>query len=75
MEILPSVDCCLINPFMMRLAGVQVDECPKFLSPTPSVVNHSIYFPEINLRIPLMLEGIVSYLICRTPNQDECHDT
>ena len=50
-----SVDCCLINPFMMRLAGVQVDECQKFLFPTPSVVNHPIYFPEIDLQIPLML--------------------
>ena len=73
--LVPSVDCCLINPFMMRLAGVQVDECPKFLSPIPSVINHSIYFPEIDLRIPLMLEGIVSYLLCRRPHQNEYNDT
>ena len=45
--LVPSVDCCLINPFMMRLAGVQVDECPKFLSPTPSIVNHSAVGPVV----------------------------
>ena len=73
--LVPSVDCCLIYPFMMRLAGVQVDECPKFLSPIPSVVNHSIYFPEVGLRIPLMLEGIVSYLMCRTRHQNEYDDS
>ena len=71
----PSVDCCLINPFIIRLTGVQVDECPKFLSPIPSVVNYSIYFPEIDLRIPVILEGIVSYLLCRTPHQNEYNDT
>ena len=30
--LVPSIKSCLINPFMMRLAGVQVDECPKFLA-------------------------------------------
>ena len=72
--LVPSVDCCLINPFMLRLAGVQVDECPKFLSPIPSVINHSLYFPSVDLRIPLMLDGIVSYLPCRTPTKDEYED-
>ena len=72
--LVPSVDCCLINPFMLRLAGVEVDECPKFLSPTPSIINHSLYFPEIDLRLPLMLDGIVSYLSCRTPNRSEYED-
>ena len=54
---------------------MQVDECPKFLSPIPSVINHSIYFPDVDLRIPLMLEGIVSNLSCRIPHQNEYHDT
>ena len=67
----PSIDCCLINPFIMRLAGVQVDECPKFLSPFPSIENHSLYFPDTELRIPLQLEGIVSYLPCRSPTKEE----
>ena len=70
----PSIDCCLINPFIMRLAGVQVDECPKFLSPFPSIENHSLYFPDTELRIPLQLEGIVSYLPCRSPTKEEWED-
>ena len=43
----------LIPPFLMRLAGVEVDECPKFLSKSPSENNHSIYDTELNLRLPL----------------------
>ena len=70
----PSIDCCLINPFIMRLAGIQVDECPKFLSPFPSIENHSLYFPEIGLRLPLQLEGIVSHLPCRSPTREEWED-
>ena len=43
---IPEMDVCLIHPIMMRLIGIKVDECPKFLSPHPSADNHSIYFPK-----------------------------
>ena len=43
-----SMHANLIPPFMMRLAGIEVDECPKFLSPKPSEVNHSLYCPMPN---------------------------
>ena len=57
----------LIPPFMMRLAGVTaVDKCPKFLSKQPAERNHSMFFPDFDIRIPFQLEGIISYL----PNQD-----
>ena len=62
-----SLDCALINPFITRLANIQVDECPKFLAPIPSMANHSLFFPDANIRIPLALTGIVSYLPCRMP--------
>ena len=68
---IPSMEECLIHPIMMRLRGIEVDECPKFLSKTPSVCNHSIYFPDQDLRIPLMLDGIISCLPCRTPDREE----
>ena len=51
----------LIPPFMMRLAGLEVDECPKFLARSPQESNHSIYFTESDVRIHLQLEGIISY--------------
>ena len=68
---IPSIDECLIHPIMMRLRGVEVDECPKFLSKKLSVTNHSIYFTDLNLSVPLMLDGIISCIPCRTPKSDE----
>ena len=59
---IPSMNNHLIPPIMMRLAGVIVNECPKFLSRTPSIEDLSIYFPEENLRFPLLLSGTTSYL-------------
>ena len=68
---IPSMTNHLIPPFMMRLAGLEVDECPKFLAKKPSINNHSIYFPEEDVRIPLMLEGTISYVPTRESTRDE----
>ena len=51
----------LIPPMMMRLVGLDVNECPKFLSRNPSEEDHSVYFPDAQIRIPLMIKGIISY--------------
>ena len=67
----PSLQSCLINLFIMRLVGVQVDECPKFLAMVPSRAHHSLYFPDLEIRIPLALDGIVSYFPCRKPRGEE----
>ena len=67
----PSMDISLIPPFIMRLAGIEVNECPKFLAKSPSIEHHSMYFPDNHLRIPLQLHGIISYLSVRSPSQDE----
>lgn len=64
----------LIPPFMMRLAGIEVDECPKFLSKQPSESNHSMYFPSDDIRIPFQLEGIISYVPTRCPTETEIND-
>ena len=61
----------LIPPFMMRLAGIEVDECPKFLSKQPTESNHSMFFPAEEIRIPFQLEGIISYVPTRCPTEDE----
>ena len=47
------MDINLIPPFMMRLAGLEVDECPKFLSKEPNEQNHSMYFPELGYQDPV----------------------
>jgi hypothetical protein len=62
---IPLMTNHLIPPFMMRLAGIEVDECPKFLAKSPTVNNHSIYLSNEDIRIPLMLEGTISYVPTR----------
>ena len=35
----------LIPPFMMKIAGIEINKCPKFLAKQPTIEHHSIYFP------------------------------
>ena len=35
----PSMSVCLFNPFIMRLAGIQVDDGPEYFATIPSIVN------------------------------------
>jgi len=62
-----------VPPIMMRLHGIQVNECPKFLSMNPSESDHSILLPN-NLRIPLSLHGSISYIPSRLPTMIECNN-
>ena len=61
----------LIPLIMMRMAGLEVDECPKLLAKEPSDRNHSIYFPSAGLRISLHLKGIISFIPTRCPSKRE----
>lgn len=61
----------LIPPIMMRLAGIKINECPKFLAENPSIEDHSAYFPDADVRIPFLLEGIISYIPTRLPTKNE----
>ena len=64
----------LIPPFMMRLAGLEVNECPKFMAKSPTIEHHSLYFPDDRLRIPLGLSCTISYIPVRTPTNDELEE-
>ena len=66
-----SLSSCLINPFIIMLAGITVDECPKSLANIPSVTHHSLYLPEDKIRIPLALVRIISYFPCCKPRGEE----
>ena len=68
---LDEMEVNLIPPMMMRLAGIKVDECPKFLSDNPSEENHSAFFEEFGIRIPFLLDGIISYIPTRKPSTSE----
>ena len=72
---LPTMTVSLIPPFMMRLQGVHVNECPKFLAQKPTVEHHSVYFPENDIRFPLLLDRTISYLPVRMPTDDELSST
>ena len=69
-----NMDINLVPPFMMRLAGLDVDECPKFLAKNPKESNHSVYFPDSDTRLQFQLEGIISYLPTRKPSKGELKD-
>jgi hypothetical protein len=51
----------LLNPFQCRLNGVGINECPRILDPAIDDDSHSITFPREDLKIPLQLNGVVSY--------------
>ena len=59
----------LLNPNQMRAYGIQVDDVPKHLSKGTS--SHSIFFEDENIRIPLLLNGCISYFNVRTPSDKE----
>ena len=68
---LESMENNLVPPIAMRLAGCDVNECPKFLAKNPSIAHHSVYFPTAGVRIPFQIEGIVSYFPTRKPDKNE----
>ena len=46
---LDDMEVNLVPPFMLRLAGVEVNECPNFLAKDPTLEHHSINFPMESL--------------------------
>ena len=57
----------LLPPIIMRLNGLLVYECPKFLCPNPTIETHYIFFPTENTRLTLALHGKTSYISTRMP--------
>ena len=54
----PSMSNNLLPPFMLREAGITINEVPKIHVSSPTEEHHSIMFQESNFRIPLSLYGI-----------------
>ena len=57
----------LLPPIIMRLNGILVDKCPKFLCPKPTIETHSIFFPIEDTRFPLSIHSTTSYISTRRP--------
>lgn len=64
----PMMTNNLIPPFIMREAGIEVNDRPKIQSKEPSIEDHSLYFPEAELRIPLSLSGVFSGFVTSKPD-------
>ena len=54
----------------MRSNGIAVDDDPKHLS-VNCASTHSIYIPSMDLRIPLELDGVISFINIWYPNESE----
>jgi hypothetical protein len=66
----------LICPFQLRMNGIKVDECPRFLNDDRDDQSHSIYSPSEDFVLPLTLDGVISYFPSRKPTEKElqtCH--
>jgi hypothetical protein len=70
----PAMKNNLIPPFIMREAGIKVNDCPKIHVNDPSVDDHAIIFEETGFRIPLSLWGVFSYFPTIKPTVDD-HDS
>ena len=68
---IPTNSHNLVPPFLMREAGLLVDEEPKCQAPQPTIENHSIFDEGTGLRIHLKLNGIFSYFPTRAPTDAE----
>jgi hypothetical protein len=69
--LIPTIDHNLVPPFLLWMAGLQVDETPKHQLALPTVYNHSIYDSETEMRIHLILKGVFLYFPTRALTLDE----
>ena len=65
----PTMSHNLVPPFILREAGIVVDDVPKIHQEEPDVTHHSLYFSGPGLRIPLALWGVFSYFPTRKPTE------
>jgi hypothetical protein len=71
----PSMQNNLIPPFMIREAGIILNDTPKMQVEHPTVDDHSIYFPETKFRIPMSLWGVFSYFPTSKPTTQDMEES
>ena len=67
----PSMDNNLLPPFIIREAGVIINDTPKIHIDDPDENDHAIIFSKQNFRIPLKLWGIFSYFDTLQPTENQ----
>ena len=70
----PSMTHNLLPPFMLREAGIHINEVPKIHTTSPTEEHHAITFQETNFRIPLTLHGTFSYFPTSKPCTQELEE-
>ena len=70
----PDLEHNLIPPFILREAGIKVNEAAKIHCPNPTVNDHAIIVDDHNLTIPLQLNGTFSYFHTRTPTLEDLEE-
>ena len=64
----------LLPPFMLREAGININEVPKIHVTSPTEEHHAITFQDTNFRIPVALHGTFSYFPTNKPNTQELEE-
>ena len=67
----PSMENNLIPPFLLREAGIIVNDKAKIHVADPTVDNHAVVFPTTGFRIRLMLWGVFSFFSSWMPTEDD----
>ena len=70
----PSMTHNLLPPFMLREAGIHINEVPKIHVTSPTEEHHAIIFQETNFRIPLTFHGTFSYFPTSKPSTQELEE-
>ena len=64
----------LLPPFMLREAGIHINEVPKIHVTSSTEEHHAITFQETNFQIILALHGTFSYFPASKPNTQELEE-
>ena len=65
-----GMENALLCPNQARINGVVIDDIPKHLDYRQQS-NHSIWFPDENIHLPLEMHGPISHLQVRYPSDEE----
>ena len=72
----PTSNHHLLCPMQCRVNGVVINECPKFLCPSPTKRDHALIVPhpevdDSELIIPLQIKGVTSFLSVHKPTKEQ----
>ena len=71
----PTMEINLIPPFILREAGLVLNDTPKIHCDDPSIENHSLFDEETGLRILFTLSGTFSMFASRSLTEYEIKNT